>query len=77
MKVKKLANKIKILRQSNQCMTQTALSELVGVSRQTISAIESGKNIPSLVCAMNIANALNAPIAEVFFWSDKSHKKVH
>lgn len=77
MKVKKLANKIKILRQSNKCMSQTALSELVGVSRQTISAIESGKNIPNLVCAMNIANALNSPIAEVFFWSDKSHKKVH
>jgi putative transcriptional regulator len=67
-----LSNRIKFLRLLNQKMTQSQLSEKVGVSRQTISAIESGKISPNLECAMNLAESLDTPLEEVFFWSDKS-----
>ena len=53
-------------------MTQSQLGEKVGVTRQTIAAIEAGKYSPSLECAMNIAEILNAPLEEVFFWSESS-----
>jgi putative transcriptional regulator len=58
---KNLKNRIKSLRLLNQKMTQEQLSQKVGVSRQTISAIESGKNTPNLLCAMDIAESLNTP----------------
>ena len=60
------------LRLLNQKMTQEQLSQKVGVSRQTISAIESGKNTPNLLCAMDIAESLNTPLEEVFFRSNQS-----
>jgi putative transcriptional regulator len=58
---KNLKNRIKSLRLLNQKMTQEQPSQKVGVSRQTISAIESGKNTPNLLCAMDIAESLNTP----------------
>jgi putative transcriptional regulator len=64
-----LKNRVKVLRLINQEMTQSQLGEKVGVTRQTIAAIESGKYSPSLECAMNIAETLKAPLEEVFFWS--------
>ena len=69
---KNLKNRIKSLRLLNQKMTQEQLSQKVGVSRQTISAIESGKKSPSLLCAMGIAESLNTPLEEVFFRSNQS-----
>ena len=69
---KNLKNRIKSLRLLNQKMTQEQLSHKVGVSRQTISAIESGKNTPNLLCAMDIAESLNTPLEEVFFRSNQS-----
>jgi putative transcriptional regulator len=66
-----LKNRVKILRMINQEMTQSELGERVGVTRQTIAAIESGKYSPSLECAMNIAVALNTPLQEVFFWGEQ------
>ena len=69
---KNLKNRIKSLRLLNQKMTQEQLSQKVGVSRHTISAIESGKNTPNLLCAMDIAESLNTPLAEVFFRSNQS-----
>jgi putative transcriptional regulator len=51
-------------------MTQSELGEKVKVTRQTIAAIEAGKYSPSLECAMKIAETLNTPLEEVFFWSD-------
>ncbi|MDQ0095718.1 putative transcriptional regulator [Paeniglutamicibacter psychrophenolicus] len=47
-------------------MTQAELGALVGVTRQTIIAIEQGKYSPSLESAFRIAHALNLPITEVF-----------
>jgi putative transcriptional regulator len=47
-------------------MTQQALADALGVTRQTINAVEGGKYAPSLEVAFRIARALEAPIEEVF-----------
>jgi len=47
-------------------MTQQALAERVGVSRQTIIAIEQGRYSPSLEVAMKIARAFDAAVEDVF-----------
>ncbi len=49
-------------------MTQKKLAEYVGVSRQTINAIERGKYSPSLEVAFRIANILCTSIEDVFFY---------
>jgi putative molybdopterin biosynthesis protein len=48
-------------------LNQEALAEQVGVSRQTIIAIESGGYTPSVTLALKLAYALDAPI-ESLFW---------
>lgn len=47
-------------------MTQADLAQRVGVTRQTIIAIEQGRYSPSLEMAFQIAQALDAPLEEVF-----------
>nr|WP_279537999.1 helix-turn-helix transcriptional regulator [Paenibacillus turpanensis] len=47
-------------------MTQQQLAEKVGVSRQTINAIEAGKYSPSLELAFNIAKVFGVKIGDVF-----------
>ncbi len=49
-------------------MTQKKLAEYVGVSRQTINAIEGGKYPPSLEVAFRIAHVLGTTIEDVFFY---------
>ena len=49
-------------------MTQKQLVELIGVSRQTINAIEGGKYPPSMEVAFRIANILCTSIENVFFY---------
>ena len=58
------------LRQDRQ-MTQQALAEKAGVSRQTIIAVEAGKYSPSLELAFRIADAFGVPITEVFGFTKK------
>lgn len=48
-------------------ITQQQLAELIGVSRQTINAIEAGKYIPSTVLSLKIARVCNKPVEEIFF----------
>lgn len=60
-------NRIKQLRREYK-MTQEKLSKIVGVSRQSIVAIESGKYNPSLELAFNIAKAFECTIEEVFIF---------
>ena len=57
-----LANTIRQLRFHHGEMTQKELADFVGVSRQTICAIEGGKYSPSLEVAFRIANLQIAPI---------------
>ena len=47
-------------------LTQQQLADAVGVSRQTINAIESGKFVPSTVVALKIARAFERPVEEIF-----------
>ena len=47
-------------------MTQQQLAEAVGVSRQTINAIEAGKFVPSTVLALKIARQFEKPVEAVF-----------
>ena len=61
-----VTNKIRRLRFDNGEMTQQALAEIVGVTRQTVNAIELGKYSPSLEVAFRIAQAFNVPLEDVF-----------
>ena len=62
----RVTNEIRRLRFANREMTQAELAQLVGVTRQTIIAIEQGRYSPSLEMAFQIAQALNAPFDDVF-----------
>ncbi len=68
----KVTNRIRILRFAADEMTQAQLAERVGVTRQTIIAIEQGKYSPSLEVAFRIAQALGQPLDEVFGYPTES-----
>ncbi|MDA0954218.1 MAG: helix-turn-helix transcriptional regulator [Proteobacteria bacterium] len=63
-----LTNNIKTLRFLADEMTQADLGDRVGVTRQTIAAIEQGKYFPSLGVAFRIAHVFGKPLEEVFHW---------
>ncbi len=60
-------NNLKQLRK-NSGLTQVELSKLLGVSRQTIISIESGKYDPSLPLAFKIGTVLNMPLEQIFLY---------
>ena len=64
-----ISNSIRTLRFHADEMTQAALAERVGVTRQTIVAIEQGRCSPSLEVAFRIAHAFGVPLEDVFQWS--------
>jgi putative transcriptional regulator len=47
-------------------ITQAELAERVGVSRQTINAIESNKYVPSTILALKIARVFDKPVEQIF-----------
>ncbi|WP_437125360.1 helix-turn-helix transcriptional regulator [Flavobacterium enshiense] len=47
-------------------LTQAELAEKIGVSRQTINAIEAGKYVPSTVLALKIAKLFEKPVNDIF-----------
>lgn len=61
-----VTNSIRALRFASDEMTQAELAERIGVTRQTIIAIEQGRYSPSLEMAFQIARAFNVPLDEVF-----------
>lgn len=65
-----VGNDIRRLRFERGEMTQQALADASGVTRQTIIALEAGKYAPSLELAFRIAHALDARIEDVFHWSN-------
>ena len=67
-----LENRIRRLRFDNGEMTQQALAERVGVTRQTIIALEAGKYVPSLLLAFRLAAAFGVRVEEVFQYDDGS-----
>lgn len=62
-------NKIRTLRFLHDEMTQQTLAEKVGVTRQTIGAIEKAEYAPSLELAFRIARVFNQPLEEVFSYT--------
>lgn len=63
-----ISNNIRRLRFDANEMTQKDLAQKVGVTRQTIVAIEAAKYSPSLELAFQIAAAFGVPLADVFSW---------
>jgi putative transcriptional regulator len=61
-----ISNRIRRLRFDHGEMTQQQLADQVGVTRQTIIAIEAGKYAPSLPLAFRIAYAFGVPLEDVF-----------
>jgi putative transcriptional regulator len=62
----RVTNSIRTLRFANGEMTQAELAEHVGVTRQTVIAIEQGRYSPSLEMAFRIANVLGVRLDDVF-----------
>ena len=61
-----IRNRIKAWRFQSGELTQQALAEKIGVTRQTVVAIEREKYSPSLEVAFRIANVFGVPLEEVF-----------
>ncbi|MDC6363842.1 MULTISPECIES: helix-turn-helix transcriptional regulator [Flavobacteriaceae] len=61
-----MKNNIKVQRAIHD-MTQADLAEKIGVSRQTINAIEKNKYVPSTVLSLKIAKLFGKPLEELFF----------
>ncbi|MFN8480128.1 MAG: helix-turn-helix transcriptional regulator [Kouleothrix sp.] len=65
-----MTNTIRALRFHHSEMTQQELAERVGVTRQTINAIEGNKYSPSLEVAFRIARVFNVPLEQVFQYQE-------
>ena len=65
-----LANDIRTLRFHQQEMTQQELADQVGITRQTVNAIEGNKYSPSLEVAFRIARVFGVPLESVFQYGD-------
>jgi len=63
-------NQVRQLRFLNGEMTQADLGDRIGVTRQTIAAIEAGKYSPSLEAAFRIARVFGKPLEAVFQWKE-------
>lgn len=68
MSEKRLTNNIRTLRFMAGEMTQADLGQRVGLTRQTIAAVEAGKYSPTLETAFRIAEVFGKPLDEVFRW---------
>ena len=65
-KATRVANRIRVLRFEHGEMTQAELAERIGVTRQTVIAIEQARYSPSLELAFQIAHVFGVPLDEVF-----------
>jgi putative transcriptional regulator len=66
----KVTNSIRALRFQHGEMTQADLANRIGVTRQTVIAIEQGRYSPSLEMAFRIARVFKVPLDEVFHYPD-------
>lgn len=60
-----MKNRLKVAR-AEMDLTQEELAKRIGVSRQTINAVESGRYVPSTVLALKMARVFGKPVEEVF-----------
>lgn len=66
----RITNRITTLRAVSGEMSQAELADRIGVTRQTVNAIEGEKYSPSLDVAFKIARVFNVPLEEVFQYPD-------
>ncbi len=66
----RITNEIRALRFDQGDMTQQELADRVGVTRQTVNAIEGNKYSPSLEVAFRIARVFKVPLERVFQYND-------
>jgi putative transcriptional regulator len=64
--MEQLSNKIRELRFKNDEMTQKALAERVGISRQTMNAVENGRHAPTVSVAIRIADVFHVSVDQLF-----------
>lgn len=69
-KATRVTNTIRTLRFANGEMTQAELARQIGVTRQTVIAIEQGRYSPSLEVAFQIARVFGVPLDDVFGYPD-------
>jgi putative transcriptional regulator len=69
---KTIQNNIRRLRFDHQEMTQQQLADRIGVTRQTVNAIELNKYSPSLEVAFRIAEVFGVPLEQVFQYGHSS-----
>jgi putative transcriptional regulator len=65
-----MKNRLKIAR-AELNITQEELAKRIGVSRQTINAVESGKYVPSTVLALKMAQVFDKKVEEIFMLEDE------
>jgi putative transcriptional regulator len=65
-----ITNRVRELREQHGPMTQAELGELIGVTRQTVAAIEKRQYSPSLESAFRISRVFGLPMDEVFSWEE-------
>ncbi|HYI64111.1 MAG TPA: helix-turn-helix transcriptional regulator [Allosphingosinicella sp.] len=68
---RRLTNMVRTLRFHAGEMTQAELGEKIGVTRQTVAAIEQGKYSPTLETAFRIADIFGVTLDEVFRWAEE------
>lgn len=65
-----MKNRLKVAR-AELNITQEELAKRIGVSRQTINAVESGKYVPSTVLALKMAQVFDKKVEEIFMLEDE------
>ncbi len=68
-------NNIRKLRFESEEMTQQYLGDKIGVTRQTVAAIETGKYSPTLELAFKIATVFDSPIDKIFVYKPNDSNK--
>ena len=63
-------NRVRELREEHGAMTQAALGEAIGLTRQTVIAIEQNRYSPSLETAFRIARLFDVGVEDVFIWTE-------
>jgi len=67
----RITNSIRALRFARDEMTQAELAERLGVTRQTVIAIEQGRYSPSLEVAFQMARIFQVPLEQVFHYPEE------
>lgn len=70
-----LHNRLKEIR-NQKGLTQETLAKAVGVTRQTVIAVEQGRYVPSVKLALELSAALEMPLAQVFWMENEEGDRV-